>query len=73
MELNLTTDKIVEILKEIKEPETGISLFDLSLIKYVDYQKENKALIVKCDFIRRNPTCVGCVPIAWFLQKKDYR
>ncbi len=63
-------DEIVGILKEVKEPETEMSVFELGLVKYVDYQQANKTLVVKCDFARRNPSCVGCVPIAWMLQKK---
>ncbi len=63
-------DEIVEILKEVIEPETELSVYELGLVKYIDYQEENKTLVIKCDFARRNPSCVGCVPIAWMLQKK---
>ncbi len=63
-------DEIVEILKEVKDPETEMSVFDLGLVKYADYVEEKRHLVVKCDFLRRNPSCVGCLPIAWMVQKK---
>ncbi len=65
-----TKEEIVKILKEVKDPETDMSVFDLGLVKYVDYAEEKKTLIISCDFLRRNPSCVGCLPIAWMVQKK---
>ncbi len=65
-----TKEEIVEILKKVKDPESEMSVFDLGLIKHVDYLEEKKTLIVSCDFLRRNPSCVGCLPIAWMVQKK---
>jgi len=65
-----TKEEIDEILKKVKDPESQMSLFELGLVKYIDYREETRTLVVKLDFIRRNPTCVGCLPIAWFVQKK---
>ncbi len=65
-----TKEEIVKILKEVKDPETEMSVFDLGLVKHVDYLEENKTLILKCDFLRRNPSCIGCLPIAWLVQKR---
>jgi len=62
--------EIVEILRSVKDPESELSVFDLGLVKSVDYSEKNKTLIVKCDFLRRNPSCAGCLPIAWLVQKR---
>jgi len=59
---------IEAILKEVKDPETGLSVFELGLVKAVDYMEEQKRLIVTVDFRRRTPSCPGCLPIAWHLQ-----
>jgi metal-sulfur cluster biosynthetic enzyme len=63
-------DDIYNILSTIKDPETQQSIFELGLVKSVDYVDKEKRLIVKVDFLRRNPSCVGCLPIAWMVQKK---
>jgi metal-sulfur cluster biosynthetic enzyme len=63
-------DEIVSILKSVSDPETEESVFDLGIVKNIDYQESTGRLIINVDFKRRNPSCVGCVPIAWMLQKK---
>ncbi len=63
-------EEIVEILKSVKDPETEQSVFDLGIVKNIDYQETTGKLIVNVDFRRRNPSCIGCIPIAWMLQKK---
>ncbi len=63
-------EEIVAILKEVKDPETDMSVFDLGLIKHIDFVENKKTLVIKCDFLRRNPSCAGCLPIAWMVQKK---
>ncbi len=63
-------EEIEAMLKEVKDTETELSVFDLGLVKYVDYDESTKTLRVKCDFLRRNPSCIGCLPIAWLVQKK---
>lgn len=60
---------IEEILKETKEPETGLSIKELGLVKRIDYIEKEAKLIITVDFRRRNPSCLGCLPIAWHLQK----
>jgi metal-sulfur cluster biosynthetic enzyme len=62
-------DDIIEILRSVKDPETGISVFELGLVRAVDYEEENSRIIVRVDFKRRLPDCAGCVPIAWSLQR----
>jgi len=62
-------DEIVAILKRVKDPETGRSLFDLALVKHVDFLEEDGILLVNIDFKERMPWCPGCAPIAWLVQK----
>ncbi len=62
-------DEIIRILKEVKDPETGLSVFDLGIVKSVDYFQESQTLVVGIDFKRRLPGCAGCVPVAWLIQK----
>ncbi len=63
-------DDILKILKSVKDPETQLSVYELGLVKSIDYIEQTKTLLVKVDFLRRNPSCVGCLPIAWMVQKK---
>ncbi len=65
-----TKEEIVEILKGVRDPESGMSVFELGLVKNIDFCEDNGTLVIRCDFLRRNPSCVGCLPIAWFVQKK---
>ena len=62
-------DDIIEILRSIKDPETGMSIFELGLVRVVDYDEKERCMIVRIDFKRRLPACAGCVPLAWSVQK----
>ncbi len=62
-------DDIIEILRSVKDPETGASLFELGVVKAVDYIEKEQKIVVRIDFKRRLPSCAGCVPIAWTVQK----
>lgn len=63
-------ESIIEILKKIKDPESEQSLYDLQIVKHIDYKEEKKKLIIALDFNSRMPNCIGCKPIAWMIQKK---
>ncbi len=65
-----TKEEILEILESVKDPESEMSVFDLGIVKHIDYRETTGTLVINVDFKRRNPSCVGCVPIAWLLQKK---
>ena len=65
-----TREEIISILKSVKDPESELSVFDLGIVKNIDYQESTGKMIVNVDFKRRNPSCIGCMPIAWMLQKK---
>ncbi len=62
-------EDIKKLLKSVKDPQTDTSIYELGLIKSVDYIEKEKKIIVVVDFLRRNPSCVGCLPIAWMVQK----
>ncbi len=62
-------DDIIKILRSVKDPETGISVFELGLVRAVDYEEGEERIIIRIDFKRRLPDCAGCVPIAWSVQK----
>ncbi len=62
-------EQIETILREVKDPETGLSVYELALVKGIDYFERDGRLVITVDFRRRNPSCIGCLPIAWHLQK----
>ncbi len=62
--------EITEILKNIKDPESGISIYELNLIKAIDYVEKERKLIIHIDFKRRTPSCPACASIAWLIQKR---
>lgn len=66
----LSKEKIIDKLKKIKDPESELSIYELKMIRYVDYEKKDKKLLIALDFNRRMPSCIGCKPIAWMIQKK---
>ncbi len=66
----VATDQIVEILKKIKDPESELSVHDLGLVKYVDYDAGHRKLIVAVKFGSRMPSGLCCKPLAWLVQKK---
>ncbi len=69
MPLIPTEAEIVDILKDVKDPETGNSLYDLGMVRYMDYRVEDRTLVINIDFRRRTPSCAACAPLAWFVQK----
>jgi metal-sulfur cluster biosynthetic enzyme len=66
----LTRGKVREVLEKIKDPETGLSLHELRVVRTVDYDRERGRLIICLDYNRRTPSCFGCQPIAWMVQRK---
>ena len=53
--MELTKEKIMEALKPIQDPELSISIVDLGLIYNVDFQNENKKILVEMTL-----TSPGC-------------
>ncbi|NPA15518.1 MAG: DUF59 domain-containing protein [Deferribacteres bacterium] len=63
-------EEVVEILKSVSDPETNLSVYELNLIKAIDYVEEEEKLIIYIDFRARTPSCPACAPIAWIVQKR---
>ncbi|MBW1980874.1 MAG: DUF59 domain-containing protein [Deltaproteobacteria bacterium] len=63
-------EQIVSVLEKVKDPESSLSLLELGIVKNVDYEESTGKLLINIDFRSRNPSCVGCIPIAWLIQKK---
>ncbi|BAT71482.1 conserved hypothetical protein [Thermosulfidibacter takaii ABI70S6] len=67
---NLPDEKdIIEILKSVKDPETSFSVYELGIVKHIDYIPEERKLLIHVDFKKRLPSCAACVTIAWVVQK----
>ncbi|MBI4392062.1 MAG: DUF59 domain-containing protein [candidate division NC10 bacterium] len=66
----LSQTRVREILQGIEDPESGLSLHDLGLVRSVDYERETGRLIIALDYRRRTPSCFACKPLAWMLQRK---
>lgn len=66
----LTKESVIDVLKRVRDPETDLSLYDLGVVKYVDYEDEGRKLIVAFDFDSRMPSGLCCKPLAWIVQKK---
>lgn len=66
----LTKESVIDVLKRVRDPETDLSLYDLAVVKYIDYEDEGRKLIVALDFDSRMPSGLCCKPLAWIVQKK---
>lgn len=66
----LTKVSVIDVLKRVKDPETDLSLYDLGVVKYIDYEDEGQKLIIALDFDSRMPSGLCCRPLAWMVQKK---
>ncbi len=64
-----TKDEIINILKKVVDPETNLNIYELNLIKAIDYVEKEKKLVIYIDFKKRTPPCPACASIAWMLQK----
>ena len=56
--------KIDSILDRVKDPESGLSVSALGLIKKLRYSDKEKHLYVFTDFVRRQPGCLTCAAVA---------
>jgi len=55
--------EIVESLKKIKEPETGVSIVDLGIIDKIEVKDGIYEVYV--NFAYLNSSCIACMPIMW--------
>lgn len=56
--------KIDDVLDRVKDPESGLSVLHLGLIKRVRFSEAQKKLFVFTDFQSHMPDCKACVFIA---------
>lgn len=66
----LTREDILRALERVRDPETGLSLLELGIVRFVDHEQERGRLIVSLAYARRTPSCFGCQPVAWMIQRK---
>lgn len=45
------------VLDRVKDPEAGMSVTELALVKKIRYDQEHKKLLVFFNFIRPGPAC----------------
>mgnify|MGYP000667708855 CR=1 FL=1 len=58
------TEKIASILKRVKDPESGLSVEELGVIRRVRYNEEKEEMYIFADFVSHLPGCLTCVGIA---------
>jgi len=58
------TEKIASILKTVKDPESGLSVEKLGVIRRVRYNEEKKEMYIFTDFVSHLPGCLTCAGIA---------
>ena len=57
-------NKIDSVLDRVKDPESGMSISELGLVKKLRYSEKEKHLYVFTDFVRRQPGCLTCAAVA---------
>ncbi len=58
------TEKIASILERVKDPESGLSVEEVGVVKRVRYNEEKKEMYIFTDFVSHLPGCLTCVGIA---------
>ncbi|GAB1483869.1 hypothetical protein MASR2M78_26850 [Treponema sp.] len=53
-------EKIEAILAKVKEPETGLSISDLQLVKRISYSEERNAFLIIMDIAQPKISCMVC-------------
>ncbi|MCX8095534.1 MAG: iron-sulfur cluster assembly protein [Caldisericia bacterium] len=61
-------EKVIEIIKKIKDPETQESIYNLGLV--TGFTIEDDSIDLFMDFISRTNACFFCKIIAWDLINK---
>ena len=63
-------DKLDEILNQVKDPESDLSISKLGLVKKFRYSEKQQILYVFIDFLSHRPSCKACVGISMLLESK---
>lgn len=56
--------RIDAVLDSVKDPESGLSVADLGLVRRLRYNAEAGELYIFSDFMSRRPGCATCAGIA---------
>ena len=67
------TGKIDAVLDRVKDPESGLPVSRLGIVKRVRYVEDKKILYVFTDFQSHMPDCRTCVFIARLVAEKILR
>ncbi len=62
--------RIDSVLDRVKDPESGLSVSELGLVKKLRYSEEKKHLYVFTDFQAHQPGCFTCAAIASLVMSK---
>ncbi len=57
-------DKIDTILREVRDPESGLPICDLGLVQRVRVSDEHRVIYLDVPFDRHVPGCMACTGIA---------
>lgn len=57
------TEKVTSILKRVKDPESGLSVEELGMVKGVRYNEEEKEMYIFTDLVSHFPRCLTSVGI----------
>jgi metal-sulfur cluster biosynthetic enzyme len=68
-----THEEILLALDAVKDPELEISILDHQLVREINVQDNGRKVRVRLSFQRKMPSCPGCVPIAWLIQRRIVR
>jgi len=60
--------KIIDLLKEVKDPETLSSIYDLNLV--YGYTLNDDSIDIFVNFQGNTPSCFFCKAIAWNIIEK---
>ena len=62
--------KLDRVLDRVKDPESGLSVARLGLVKKFRYSAEHNLLYVFTDFFSHRPACLTCVGITMMIEDK---
>ena len=65
--------KIDSVLDRVKDPESGLSVLHLGLVKRVRFSEAKKKLFIFTDFQSHMPDCKTCVFIAKLVSENILR
>ena len=55
---------IDQVLDRVKDPESGLPISHLGVVKRVRYNAEKQELYIFTNFLKHSPGCLACVGVA---------